>query len=72
MQKNVILWILAFSITIATAVYRRVTGPSYPISGSVHLTDNKTLIAMIGWMIAILMYRRNNGPKRWALYASIL
>jgi hypothetical protein len=36
------------------------------------LTDNKTLIALIGWIIAILMYKRSAMPTKWALFASIL
>lgn len=36
------------------------------------LTDNKTLIAMIGWLIALYMYGRSKLPKKWALFASIL
>jgi hypothetical protein len=36
------------------------------------LTDNKTAVAFIGWLIAFLMYKKSNQPKRWALFASIL
>ncbi len=36
------------------------------------LTDNKTLIAMVGWIIAIVMYRKSKHPARWALFAAIL
>ncbi len=36
------------------------------------LTDNKTLIAMIGWLIALYMYGRSKLPKKWALFASVL
>ncbi len=34
MKRSVILWILAIIITIASAVYQRVTGPTQPVSGS--------------------------------------
>jgi hypothetical protein len=38
-QKNkkvtILLWIIAFIITILSAYYQRVTGPTYPLSGSV-------------------------------------
>jgi hypothetical protein len=34
MKKTVLFWILAFVITAGSAVYQRMTGPSYPISGS--------------------------------------
>lgn len=40
MRKNVILWIVAFIITIISAIYQRVTGPTYPISGKVQLENN--------------------------------
>lgn len=36
------------------------------------LTDNKTLIAFIGWLIALYMYGKSKLPKKWALFASIL
>jgi len=36
------------------------------------LTDNKTLIAMLGWLIALFMYGRSKKPKLWAVYASLL
>jgi hypothetical protein len=36
------------------------------------LTDNKTLIAFIGWLIAFYMLKRSPNPKRWILFAAIL
>ncbi len=36
------------------------------------LTDNKTLIALIGWVIAATMIWKNNNPKRWIVVASVL
>lgn len=36
------------------------------------LTDNKTLIAMIGWLIALFMIRKSPNPKRWVLFAALL
>lgn len=36
-MKKTILWILAFIITLSTAVYQRITGPTYPIRGTVEL-----------------------------------
>ncbi|MEW6196324.1 MAG: hypothetical protein AB1521_14330 [Bacteroidota bacterium] len=36
MKKTILFWVLAFIITIASAVYQRVTGPTYPLSGSIH------------------------------------
>ncbi len=36
------------------------------------LTDNKTLIAMLGWVIAAYMYKKSQKPLRWAMAASLL
>ncbi len=36
------------------------------------LTDNKTAIAFIGWLIAFWRYSKSPKPKRWALGAAIL
>ncbi len=36
------------------------------------LTDNKTLIAFLGWLIALFMYGKSKRPKLWATAASIL
>ncbi|MEJ5352263.1 MAG: hypothetical protein WHS65_11815 [Melioribacteraceae bacterium] len=36
------------------------------------LTDNKTLIAMIGWLIAFYKIKKSDNPKKWVLFASIL
>ena len=33
MRRPVTLWVLAFFITVASAVYQRMTGPSYPLRG---------------------------------------
>lgn len=38
-MKKVALWILAFLITAATAVYQRITGPTYPIRGDATIGD---------------------------------
>lgn len=37
MKKNTLFWIVAFIITLASAVFQRMTGPTYPTSGSVFL-----------------------------------
>jgi len=37
MKKSILLWLIAFLLTAATAVYQRVTGPTYPVSGKVYL-----------------------------------
>ncbi len=36
------------------------------------LTDNKILIAIIGWIIAAVMIKKSPNPKRWIAFASIL
>ncbi len=40
MKKSIVLWILAFLITIVTAIYQRMTGPTYPIKGTIQLAEN--------------------------------
>ncbi len=39
MRKPVLLWVLAFVLTLASAVYQRLTGPTYPVSGRVSIAD---------------------------------
>jgi hypothetical protein len=39
MKKTVLLWLIAFFLTILTAVYQRITGPTYPVSGKLYLGD---------------------------------
>ncbi len=41
MNKNVLLWILAIVITIAAAVYQRMTGPTYPKKISTEISGKK-------------------------------
>jgi hypothetical protein len=36
------------------------------------LTDNKTAVAFLGWVVAALVLRRASHPKRWILGAAIL
>jgi len=36
------------------------------------LTDNKTLIAFIGWTIALIALFRSKRPERWIIFASVL
>jgi hypothetical protein len=38
----------------------------------IDLTDNKTLIAVIGWVIALIALRKTAHPKRWIIFASVL
>jgi hypothetical protein len=37
MKQSLILWIIAFLLTAASAVYQRMTGPTYPVSGMTYL-----------------------------------
>jgi hypothetical protein len=38
----------------------------------IDLTDNKTLIAVIGWIVALVAIKKSTNPKRWIIFASIL
>lgn len=38
----------------------------------IDLTDNKTLIAVIGWIIALVALKKSSKPQRWILFAAIL
>jgi hypothetical protein len=39
--KSVLLWVLAFIITVSAAIYQKTTGPTYPKKGNVTI-ENKT------------------------------
>jgi hypothetical protein len=39
--KNIIFWIIAIIITLASAYYQRTTGPTYPKKGSISLNDQE-------------------------------
>lgn len=39
--KSLLFWLLALIITISSAVYQRMTGPTYPLSGKVQLGENQ-------------------------------
>ena len=41
MKKTILFWSLAVIITVASAVYQRMTGPSYPKSGSINFEGKK-------------------------------
>jgi len=40
-KHKTILWLLAIIITLASAVYQRMTGPTYPVRGKVTIGDQK-------------------------------
>jgi len=46
-RKPVALWILAFLVTAASAVYQRLTGPTYPLRGSTVLDGQRIQFRLI-------------------------
>lgn len=42
MKRSILLWVIAFVLTILTAAYQRMTGPTYPLSGEANL-NGKTI-----------------------------
>ena len=36
------------------------------------LTDNKTAVAIVGWIAALIMYKKSKSPKKWALIAALV
>ncbi len=40
MKKSYIRWILAIIITLSAAVYQRLTGPTYPLRGSIQIEEH--------------------------------
>lgn len=41
MKKSILLWVIAFVLTLLTAVYQRMTGPTYPVSGKVKIENTE-------------------------------
>ncbi|RJP56791.1 MAG: hypothetical protein C4543_10805 [Ignavibacteriales bacterium] len=39
MKNTILLWLIAVVITISSAVYQRITGPTYPLSGKVTINE---------------------------------
>ena len=39
MRRSVLFWIIAIIITVLSAYYQRVTGPTYPLSGKITIDD---------------------------------
>ena len=46
MRKPIVLWILAFILTAASAVYQRMTGPTYPVTETVVLEGRETTLRL--------------------------
>jgi hypothetical protein len=38
----------------------------------IDLTDNKTLITFVGWVVAFYMYSKSKNPKYWAAFGAVL
>jgi len=47
MSRSTVLWILAVLLTLSAAVYQRMTGPTYPMRGSVLLDGEKITYRMV-------------------------
>ena len=45
--KSLLLWILAFVLTAAAAIYQRTTGPTYPIRGTVQIGEEPVKFRLI-------------------------
>jgi hypothetical protein len=41
MKRQILLWILALIITLSSAVFQRMTGPTYPVKGEKYFEGNK-------------------------------
>lgn len=41
MKKKWVIWIIGILLTLATAYYQRITGPTYPIKGSINIENEK-------------------------------
>jgi hypothetical protein len=41
MKRSFLFWILAFLVTVVSAIYQRMTGPTYPVSGSVSMNGKE-------------------------------
>ena len=40
MKKQTIIWIIAVVVTITSALYQRMTGPSYPVTRTIEISDD--------------------------------
>jgi hypothetical protein len=46
MRKNVWVWLLALAVTLASAVWQRLTGPTYPVRGHVRLGEQEFALTL--------------------------
>jgi hypothetical protein len=75
--KNLVIWtfglLLVGGMILGPIVQKYAFGAlwtGFPFGTD--LTDNKTLIAFIGWIIALIMVLKNKKPKIWVLIASAI
>jgi len=47
MMKKILFWLLAFIITAASAIYQRMTGPTYPVRGKAALTNGEVSFKLL-------------------------
>ncbi len=47
MSRSVVLWVLAFLVTTASAVYQRLTGPTHPLRGSTEIAGQTLKFRLI-------------------------
>ena len=40
-MKNFLFWLIAFVITISSAIYQRMTGPTHPVRGKIVISDTE-------------------------------
>jgi hypothetical protein len=59
MNRTVLFWIIAVIVTIGSAVYQRMTGPTYPVSGSARLGE-----ASLGYRLERSHITDENAPVR--------
>jgi hypothetical protein len=52
-SKSILLWVVAFVLMLVLAVYQRMTGPTYPVSGSITFNND---------VIKYKFPRSNDGP----------
>ncbi len=75
--KKLTLWTLAFltvgGLILGPIVQKFAFGEYWTGFPYGHdLTDNKTVIAFGGWLIALFMYGKSKVPKIWAVFASVI
>lgn len=84
-MKSWSLWVLAIAVTLASAVYQRMTGPSYPVRGERDLTgeivryklirtfdgsgDAPVRVAAPSGTEGTLAWRRHKSSDRWTYIA---